>query len=114
MDDCIFCKLANGQIPTTFIFEDDLVCCFADLAPQAPTHVLVVPKLHIGSADQVDAQNSHVLAAMFEAIPEIAKRLGVSGCYRLISNCGAEAGQSVPHLHIHLLSGSPTLRDRLI
>ena len=113
MSDCIFCKLANKEIPTEMIYEDKLVACFADANPQAPVHVLIVPKCHIESADGVNASNSESVAAVFEAIPVIAKTLGVQDNYRIVNNCGEGVGQSVRHLHFLLLSGSPVFKERL-
>lgn len=113
MSDCIFCKLAGGEIPTNMIYQNELVACFADANPQAPVHVLVVPKCHIESADGVNASNSDAVKAVFEAIPLIAEKLGVKDNYRIINNCGEGVGQSVRHLHFHLLSGSPVMKDRL-
>lgn len=104
MDDCIFCKIANKEIPTTFLYEDDLVCAFRDLHPQAPTHVLVVPKAHYQNiVDNVPAQT---LAAMAHAVDEVAKQEGVreSG-FRVIANTGDDAGQTVHHLHWHVIGG---------
>ena len=114
MSDCIFCKLASGEIPTKLLYEDDVLVCFADTAPQAPVHVLFVSKQHIPSADAICPQNSYVVKAIFEAIPKVAKELGVENNYRLINNCGEGAGQSVQHLHFHLLSGAPTMKERLV
>ena len=113
MSDCIFCKLAGGEIPTNMIYQNELVACFADANPQAPVHVLVVPKCHIESADGVNESNSEAVKAVFEAVPIIAEKLGVKDNYRIINNCGEGVGQSVRHLHFHLLSGSPVMKDRL-
>ena len=103
--DCIFCKIAAGEIPSTKVFENDDVVAFRDLNPQAPVHVLVIPRMHIASADGVNAENSAVIAKIFEAIPEIAKAEGLANGYRVITNCGEDACQSVKHLHFHLLGG---------
>ena len=103
--DCIFCKIAAGEIPSTKVFENDDVVAFRDLNPQAPVHVLVIPRMHIASADGVNAENSTVIAKIFEAIPEIAKAEGLANGYRVITNCGEDACQSVKHLHFHLLGG---------
>ena len=105
MNDCLFCKIAAGQIPSTKVYEDEQVLAFRDIAPQAPVHVLVIPKCHIASMDEVNETNSGVVAKIFEKIPEIAKIAGVKNGYRLISNCGPDAGQSVQHLHFHILGG---------
>ena len=103
--DCIFCKIVKGDIPSSKVYEDDKMLAFNDINPMAPVHVLVVPKCHIESLDKVDASNSDVIKAIFEKIPEIAKAAGVTNGYRLISNCGADACQSVKHLHFHILGG---------
>jgi len=115
VSDCVFCKLINRELPTTFIYEDEHVVSFSDISPQAPVHVLIVPKLHImASVEEIHTENSAVVQKVFEAIPLIAKELGVSGNYRVISNCGEGAGQSVQHLHFHMLSGATTMRTRLL
>lgn len=110
--DCIFCKIAAGEIPSTRVFENEWVVAFRDLNPQAPTHILVIPREHIASADGVNADNSAVIAKIFEAIPQIAKAEGLTGGYRVITNCGPDACQSVHHLHFHLLGGAQ-LADRM-
>ena len=106
MENCLFCKIAAGEIPSTRVYEDELVLAFRDIAPQAPTHVLVIPKAHIPSVDGITAENSHLIAHIFEVIPQIAKAEGLSDGYRVISNCGANACQSVKHLHFHILGGA--------
>ena len=103
--DCIFCKIAAGEIPATKVFENDDIVAFLDLAPQAPVHILVIPRQHIASADGVTPENSTVIARIFEAIPEIAKAQGLENGYRVITNCGEDGCQSVKHLHFHLLGG---------
>ena len=103
--DCLFCKIAAGDIPSTKVYEDELVYAFRDIAPQAPTHILVIPKTHIGSVNEVTAENSGLVSHIFEVIPEIAKAEGLTGGYRVVSNCGADAGQTVHHLHFHILGG---------
>lgn len=105
MSDCLFCKIVAGEIPSTKVYEDALVLAFRDIAPQAPTHILVIPKTHIGSVAEVTADNSAVVAHIFEVIPQIAKAEGLDNGYRVVSNCGADAGQTVPHLHFHILGG---------
>ena len=102
---CLFCKIIAGEIPSTKVYEDELVLAFRDIAPQAPTHILVIPKVHIPSVDGVTAENSVVVAHIFEVIPRIAKAEGLENGYRVVSNCGADAGQTVPHLHFHILGG---------
>ncbi len=105
MNDCLFCKIIAGEIPSTKVYEDDLVLAFRDIAPQAPTHILVIPKCHIGSVAEITAENSAVVAHIFEVIPGIAEAEGLRNGYRVVSNCGADAGQTVHHLHFHILGG---------
>ena len=107
MENCLFCKIVAGEIPSTKVYEDDRMLAFRDINPQAPTHVLVVPKVHIPGCDGVTAENSAVVAHIFEVIPQIAAAEGLTGGYRVVSNCGADAGQTVPHLHFHILGGKP-------
>lgn len=106
MNDCLFCKIINGEIPSTKVYENDMVYAFNDIDPQAPVHVIIVPKEHICCANAISKENSEHIAAVFEAVPEIAKKLGLdeSG-YRVINNCGADAGQTVFHIHFHLMGG---------
>lgn len=104
--DCIFCKIIKGEIPSTKVFENEHVFAFRDINPQMPTHILIIPKAHFASADEVNAENSIYVAKIFEAIPEIAKAEGLCGGYRIITNCGDYACQSVKHLHFHLLGGA--------
>ena len=105
MENCLFCKIVRGNIPSTKVYEDELVYAFRDIAPMAPTHILVIPKTHIPSVDGITAQNSAVVARIFEVIPQIAKAEGLEKGYRVISNCGEHAGQTVHHLHFHILGG---------
>ena len=105
MTNCIFCKIINGEIPSTKVYEDDSVYAFRDINPMAPIHVLIVPKAHIESADGITAENADCVARIFEAIPKIAKAEGLANGYRVITNCGEDGCQSVKHLHFHLLSG---------
>ena len=105
MTDCLFCKIIGGIIPSAKVYEDETVFAFRDIAPQAPTHILVVPKAHLDSCDAVTADNSAVIAHIFEVIPGIAKAEGLENGYRVVSNCGADAGQTVRHLHFHILGG---------
>ena len=102
---CLFCKIIAGDIPSTKVYEDELVLAFRDIAPQAPTHILVIPKAHIPSAAAVTAENSAVVAHIFEVIPQIARAEGLEGGFRVVSNCGDDAGQTVHHLHFHILGG---------
>ena len=104
---CLFCKIVAGEIPSTKVYEDELVLAFRDIAPQAPTHILVIPKTHIPSVDGITAENSNIVAHIFEVIPQIAKAEKLENGYRVVSNCGADAGQTVHHLHFHILGGKP-------
>ncbi len=102
---CLFCKIIAGEIPSARVYEDESVFAFRDIAPQAPVHVLVVPKEHIPSADTITAENSVHVAKCFEAVAKIAKAEGLENGYRVINNCGEDGGQSVQHLHFHLVGG---------
>lgn len=103
--DCLFCKIAAGEIPSAKVYEDDVCLAFRDIAPQAPVHILIVPKVHIPSADAVTSETSQTVAHIFEVIPEVAKAAGLSNGYRVITNVGEDGCQSVKHLHFHLLGG---------
>lgn len=102
---CLFCKIVAGEIPSTKVYEDETVLAFRDINPQAPTHILVIPKPHIPSVAGVTRENSSVVAHIFEVIPQIAEKEGLVNGYRVVSNCGSDAGQTVPHLHFHILGG---------
>lgn len=106
MENCLFCKIVAGEIPSTKVYEDEKVLAFRDIAPQAPTHILVIPKCHIASVAEISAENSQLVAHIFEVIPQIANREGLKNGYRVVSNCGADAGQTVHHLHFHILGGA--------
>ena len=112
MSDCLFCKIIAGEIPSTKVFENESVYAFRDINPMAPVHVLIVPRRHIDSADAITAETSADVAAIFEAIPQIAKSEGLSNGYRVITNCGEDGCQAVKHLHFHLLGGKK-LPDRI-
>ncbi|MBQ9428415.1 MAG: histidine triad nucleotide-binding protein [Clostridia bacterium] len=104
--DCLFCKIANGEIPSTKVYEDETVYAFRDINPQAPVHVIVIPKAHVASsADDIGAQNCAVIGKLFAAIPKIAAAEGLTNGYRIVNNCGADACQSVKHIHFHILGG---------
>ncbi len=105
MTDCLFCKIIAGAIPSSKVYEDETVYAFRDIAPQAPVHILVVPKAHISDCNGVNGDNSAVIAHIFEVIPVIARAEGLEGGYRVVSNCGPHAGQTVGHLHFHILGG---------
>ena len=102
---CIFCAIASGDIPSAKVYEDADILAFRDINPQAPTHILVIPKAHIPSVDGITAENSAVVAKIFETIPKIAASEGLTNGYRVVSNCGDDACQSVKHLHFHILGG---------
>ena len=104
MSDCLFCKIAEGQIPSNKVYEDEVCFAFYDIDPQAPTHFLVIPKMHIASVAEVSEDNAAVVANIFAVISKVTKELGLES-YRVVSNIGEQAGQSVPHLHFHVLSG---------
>ena len=103
--DCIFCKIIAGDIPSTKVYEDETVYAFRDINPQAPTHILVIPKAHIASVNELTAENSAMVSHIFEVIPKIAAAENLTGGYRVVSNCGKDAGQPVFHLHFHILGG---------
>ncbi len=105
MSDCLFCKIIAGEIPSTKVYEDEKVYAFRDINPQAPVHVIVVPKMHIASANEITEENADCVAACLQAMPKIAKAEGLEDGYRIINNCGAAAGQTVMHLHFHLVGG---------
>ena len=104
MSDCLFCKIAAGEIPSNKVYEDDLCFAFNDIAPQAPVHFLVIPKTHIQSCGAIDESNADIVAHCFQVISKVTRELGISD-FRVVSNCGQQAGQTVPHLHFHVLSG---------
>lgn len=112
-NDCLFCKIIDGDIPSTKVYEDDYVFAFRDIAPQAPVHVLVVPREHICCTDAIDGSNSFWTAKCFEAVAKIAKAEGLSNGYRVVNNCGEDGGQTVKHLHFHILGGLK-LSDKMI
>jgi len=104
--DCLFCKIINGDIPSTKVFEDDLLLAFRDIDPQAPEHIIIIPKKHIASANEITPENSADIAHIWETIPKIAAQLGLTEQgYRIVNNCGAAAGQTVFHIHFHLMGG---------
>lgn len=105
MENCLFCKIVAGEIPSTKVYEDDRILAFRDINPQAPVHILVIPKAHIESAACVTPDNSALVAHCFEVIAQLGKEL--EGGFRVVSNCGPNAGQTVPHLHFHILGGAP-------
>ena len=103
MADCVFCMIANHQIPSNIVYEDDKLICFHDLEPQAPVHVLVIPKKHIESLDDVKEEDKELMGHIMSTIHKIAEDLELSGGYRVVSNNGEDAFQTVKHLHFHIL-----------
>ena len=103
---CLFCKIVAGDIPSAKVYEDDKILAFKDINPQAPVHVLVIPKAHIASVDEITEANSGIAAHIFAKIPQIAKSCGLENGYRVISNCGDDACQTVKHLHFHVVGGA--------
>jgi len=110
---CIFCKIIDGAIPSTKVYEDEYVFAMRDINPQAPVHILVLPKEHISCASAIDENNSVYVAKIFEAIAKIAKAEGLDNGYRVINNCGEDGGQTVMHLHYHILGGTK-LSEKMI
>lgn len=106
-DDCLFCKIIKGEIPSTKVYEDDMLLAFKDINPVAPVHVLIIPKIHVENTNEIDENNSDYIKHIYEKMGEIAKNAGVfeSG-YRLICNCGEDSGQEVKHLHLHMIGGT--------
>ena len=103
--DCLFCSIIKGDIPSKRAYDDEVCYAFHDINPQAPVHFLVVPKVHIASADEINGENSALVARIFEAIPKIAASAGLKNGYRVITNCGEDACQTVKHIHFHVLGG---------
>ena len=103
---CLFCDIIEGKIPSRKVFENEHLLAFHDIAPNAPVHVLIIPKQHIASANEINGENSAIVAEIFQAIPKIAETLGLTNGYRIITNYGEDGGQSVHHLHFHLLGGA--------
>ena len=102
--DCLFCKIAAGEIPSTKIYEDEFVYAFADIDPKAPFHAIIIPREHIASAEDVNETNSQLIAKVFEAISKIAKEENLDNGFRVVNNCGEDGGQTVGHIHFHLLA----------
>ncbi|MDY4975779.1 MAG: histidine triad nucleotide-binding protein [Clostridia bacterium] len=106
MSDCLFCKILKSEIPSKKVYEDQWVYCFEDINPEAPVHVLLIPKQHISSANELTEDNSWVVSKIFEAAAKVARQLGVAeNGYRIVNNCGVDGGQTVQHLHFHMLAG---------
>lgn len=111
--DCIFCMIAEGKIPSSKVYEDETILAFCDINPQTPVHILVIPKTHIASVDEITEDNSAVVAHIFETIPKIAKAEGLTNGYRVITNIGEDGAQSVKHMHFHILGGKK-LPERML
>lgn len=106
MEDCLFCKIIKGEIPSQKVYEDEYVYAFKDINPEAPVHVVIVPKAHIKSSNDINSDNSYMISYIFEAVQKITKSLGIAeNGYRVVNNCGEYGGQTVGHLHFHLLGG---------
>ena len=103
--DCVFCKIASGEIPSKKAYEDDKICAFYDLDPQAPVHILIIPKEHIASAREITPENSGIVAHIFEVAEKLAEENHLDNGFRIVNNCGEDGGQTVQHLHFHLLGG---------
>ena len=109
MDDCLFCKIIRGEIPSDFVYEDDKVVALKDINPQAPVHLLLLPKEHIESADDINQDNSHLIGYIFEVANKLAKENNLEKGYRIVNNCKEDGGQSVDHIHFHLMGGRQML-----
>lgn len=109
MDDCLFCKIIKGDIPVDFIYQDEKIVAFKDIDPQAPVHLLLIPREHIESVDDINHENSHLIGHIFEIANSLAKENGLSKGYRIVNNCKVHGGQSVDHIHFHLIGGRQML-----
>lgn len=107
--DCLFCKIINKEIPSTFLYEDEMVVAFKDINPQAPVHFLIIPKEHIASNDDVSEVNSNLIGHVFIVAKQLAKEIGLKDGYRIINNCKDDGGQTVKHIHFHVLGGRQML-----
>ena len=105
MEDCLFCKIIKGEIPSTKVYEDEYVFAFRDIQPKAPVHILVIPKKHIASAKDIEVEDEALIGKMFTTIKKIAEKEGLENGYRIVNNCGEDGGQEIMHLHFHLLGG---------
>ena len=105
MENCLFCKIINGEIPTNKVYEDDEILAFKDINPKAPVHILVIPKKHISSAKEIKEDDEALIGKIFTVINKIAKEFNLENGYRIVNNCGEDGGQEVMHLHFHLLGG---------
>lgn len=105
MENCLFCKIIKGEIPTNKVYEDDEILAFKDINPKAPVHILVIPKKHISSAKEIKEEDEALIGKMFTVINKIADEFKLENGYRIVNNCGKDGGQEVMHLHFHLLGG---------
>jgi len=106
MENCVFCKIIKGDIPCVKIYENDLILCFKDISPEAPQHVIIIPKKHINSINELEGEDASIISEVYLAAKEIAKILGIhEKGYRIVTNCGEDGGQTVQHVHFHLLGG---------
>ena len=105
MSNCLFCKIVKGEIPSTKVYEDEICLAFRDIAPMAPTHVLVIPKEHISGVSGITAENAAIAGHCIAVCAKVAEMEGLENGYRVVSNCGPDAGQTVNHLHFHILGG---------
>ena len=105
MSDCVFCKIVAGEIPSRKVYEDERIIAIHDLNPMAPVHVLFIPKEHICCANALEGKDSDIVSYIFSKIPAVARELGCENGYRVVNNCGEDGGQTVMHLHFHLLGG---------
>ena len=113
MENCLFCKIINGEIPSEKVYEDEEILAFKDIHPKAPVHILVIPKKHISSAMEIEEQDEALIGKMFIVIKKLAKEFGLENGYRIVNNCGSDGGQEVMHLHFHLLAGKK-LGDKIV
>ena len=114
MEDCLFCKIVKGEIPSTKVYEDEFVYAFKDIHPEAPVHILVIPKKHIESINKIEKEDEELIGEIFTTIKKVAKDQGIAESgYRVVSNCGKDAGQTVMHLHFHILGGK-TLGEKVL
>lgn len=104
MNDCLFCKIVAGEIPSTKVYEDEFVLAFLDIDPKAPFHAIIIPKEHIASAKEINGENSFLIAKVFEAVSKIAEKENLIDGFRVVNNCGEHGGQTVGHIHFHLLA----------
>lgn len=109
LENCLFCKIIDGSIPSKIIYEDEKVLVFEDINPQAPVHLLIIPREHIASADDITEENSHIIGHIFQVIGRLAKELNLQKGYRIVNNCKEHGGQTVDHIHFHLLGGRQLL-----